>query len=70
MQGKALTATVRTIHVEFAAALDTLQRVTYDPLDMSTSAFEGDYATFCTVTAELERRLSAIIAQVRLHCIN
>ena len=66
MQGKALTATVRSIHVEFAAALDVLQKVSYDPLDLTVPAFEADYARFCTVTAELERRLSAIITQVWL----
>ena len=64
MQGKALTATVRGIHVEFAAALDTLQKVAYDPLDMTVTTFEGDYARFCSVSAELERRLSAVITQV------
>lgn len=50
--------------MEFAAALDTLQKVAYDPLDMTVTTFEADYARFCSVSAELERRLSAVITQV------
>ena len=68
MQGKALTATVRGIHAEFAAAAEALQKAAYDPLDMSVAQFDVDHAHFCNVTAELERRLSAIITQVQVPC--
>ena len=64
VQGKALTATVRGIHAEFAAAAEALQKAAYDPLDMSVAQFDDDHTHFCEVTAELERRLSAIITQV------
>ena len=64
-KGKALTATVRGIHAEFAAAAEALQKAAYDPLDMSVAQFDVDHARFCEVTAELERRLSAIITQVQ-----
>lgn len=64
LQGKALTATARGIHAEFAAAADALSKVQYDPLDLKATQFDADYRAFGKTVSELERRTSAIISQV------
>ena len=65
MQGKALTASARGIHAEFAAAADALSKLQYDPLDIQAVQFDADYLAFGKTVSELERRTSAIISQVR-----
>ena len=65
-QGKALTATARGIHLEFAAAADALSKLQYDPLDVNATQFDADYRAFGKTVSELERRTSAIISQVAL----
>lgn len=63
-QGKAMTANLRVIHGEAAAAFARIQALTYNPLDTAESAFVADYAAFRTTMQELERRLAAVISQV------
>ena len=65
LQGKALTASSRGIHSEFAAAAEVLFKLQYDPLDVKATQFDADYRHFCKTVMELERRTSAIISQVR-----
>lgn len=63
-QGKILTATARGVFSEFNAALDTLGKMQYDPLDTKAAQFDTDLRAFRKSVSELERRTSAIITQV------
>ena len=57
---------MRSVHASFQAAYAKVQAVATDPLDLPTSTFAGDAAAFNTAIVDLERRLAAVLCQVRL----
>ena len=65
-QGKALTAGVRQVHVDFAAAFAALQKVDYDPTDHAEARWADDHGRFQSALRDLERRLSHLVVVVRL----
>ncbi len=66
VQGKALTAGVRQVHVDFVAAFAAVQKVEYDLTDCAESRWAGDHGRFQTALRDLERRLSHLVVVVRL----
>ena len=64
LQGKTLTVSVKQIFTDFLAAADKFQKLPYDVIDVDAKQFPQDFAAFCAVMQELERRLGAVIAQV------
>lgn len=64
VQGKTLTVSVKQIFTDFQAAADKFQKLPYDVIDVDAKQFPQDFAAFCGVIQELERRLGAVIAQV------
>ena len=69
MQGKALTAGVRQVHADSAAAFAVVQKVEYDPTDCSEARWAGDHGRFQTALRDLERRLSHLVVMVRLFVV-
>lgn len=55
----------RAIYAEFAAAAEKLARVEYDVWDTTVQTCTEDLAHFKTQTREFDKRLAAIILQVR-----
>ena len=64
MQGKTLTNSVKQIFTDFQAAAEKFQKLNYDAMNVDATQFADDFAIFCGVIRELERRLGAVIAQV------
>ncbi|MEW5311809.1 MAG: hypothetical protein WDW38_003494 [Sanguina aurantia] len=67
-KGRVLTNGVKAIHSDFMAAVEKLQQVTYDVMDVDAKQFDSDFYTFRIVIKELERRLAAIIIQAFDDC--
>lgn len=63
-QGKTLTNSVKQIFTDFQAAAEKFQKLNYDAMNVDATQFTDDFAVFCGVIRELERRLGAVIAQV------
>lgn len=63
-KGKVLTAGVKQLHEDFTHAVEQMQAVDYDVLDVDAHEFDEDFFVFRTSIKELERRLSSIIMQV------
>ena len=61
-----MTASLRVIAAEAAAAHARVQALQYDPLDAAETGFVADVAAYRATLQELERRLATIIAQVHL----
>ena len=66
LQGKALTATCRTMHAEFSASAERQSKAEYDVWDLDNQACAADVAAFKAQTREMDKRLAAIILQVSL----
>ena len=64
-QGKAMTQKLHALHAEAAAAHAKVQALAYDPLDTAETAWVVDCAAYNAAMQELERRLAAIVSQVR-----
>lgn len=64
VQGKTLTNSVKQIFTDFQAAAEKFQKLNYDAMNVDATQFTDDFAVFCGVVRELERRLGAVIAQV------
>ena len=64
MQGKTLTNSVKQIFTDFQTAAEKFQKLNYDAMNVDATQFADDFAIFCGVIRELERRLGAVIAQV------
>ena len=65
VQGKTLTNSVKQIFTDFQAAAEKFQKLNYDAMNIDATQFSADFASFCAFIRELERRLGAVIAQVR-----
>ncbi len=65
MQGKALTTSVRAIHASFMAAAEKVKALPYDTMDLEVKQFDADFSAFQETVGGLDRRLAAIIIQVR-----
>ena len=63
-QGKTLTNSVKQIFTDFQSAAEKFQKLNYDAMNVEATQFATDFAIFCGVIRELERRLGAVIAQV------
>ena len=59
-----MTAGVRQVHADFAAAFAAVQKVEYDPTDCAESRWAGDHGRFQTALRDLERRLSHLVVVV------
>ena len=66
-QGKTLTISVKQIFTDFQTAAEKFQKLNYDAMNVEATQFDTDFANFCAVIRELERRLGAVIAQVKQH---
>ena len=66
VQGKTLTNSVKQIFTDFQTAVEKFQKLNYDAMNVDATQFTDDFATFCGVIRELERRLGAVIAQVHV----
>lgn len=55
---------MKQIFTDFQAAADVVRKLNYDVIDVDAKQFPQDFAAFCGVIQELERRLGAVIAQV------
>ena len=64
LQGKTLTNSVKQIFTDFQAAAEKFQKLNYDAMNVDEAQFADDFAVFCGVIRELERRLGAVITQV------
>jgi len=64
VQGKTLTNSVKQIFTDFQTAAEKFQKLNYDAMNVDATQFTDDFAIFCGVIRELERRLGAVIAQV------
>lgn len=64
VQGKTLTNSVKQIFTDFQTAAEKFQKLNYDAMNVDATQFTDDFAVFCGVIRELERRLGAVIAQV------
>ena len=64
-QGKTLTISVKQIFTDFQTAAEKFQKLNYDAMNVEATQFVTDFANFCAVIRELERRLGAVIAQVK-----
>ena len=64
LQGKTLTNSVKQIFTDFQSAAEKFQKLNYDAMNVEVTQFATDFAIFCGVIRELERRLGAVIAQV------
>jgi len=64
VQGKTLTNSVKQIFTDFQTAAEKFQKLNYDAMNVDATQFADDFAIFCGVIRELERRLGAVIAQV------
>ena len=64
LQGKALTAAVRQVHADFAAAFAALQKVDYDVTDGTEARWVADHGRFQVALRDLERRLSHVVVVV------
>lgn len=59
-----MTANLKAMHAESVVAFAKMQALSYDPLDISQSAFGTDFAAYQGVTQSIERRLAVAIRQV------
>lgn len=66
VQGKTLTNSVKQIFTDFQTAAEKFQKLNYDAMNVDATQFKDDFAIFCGVIRELERRLGAVIAQVHV----
>lgn len=64
-KGAALTATLGRIHGDFKSAVAAFEAVPYDLMDVSRREFDADFAAFRARIREMERRLGAVLTQVR-----
>lgn len=64
-KGAALTATLGRIHGDFKSAVAAFEAVPYDLMDVSRRDFDADFAAFRARIREMERRLGAVLTQVR-----
>ena len=69
VQGKTLTNSVKQIFTDFQAAAEKFQKLSYDAMNVDATQFAHDFAVFCGVMRELERRLGAVIAQVHMQLL-
>ncbi|DBB00313.1 TPA: Dynein beta chain, flagellar outer arm [Trebouxia sp. C0004] len=67
-KGKTLTNSVKQIFTDFLTAAEKFQKLNYDAMNVDATQFADDFATFCGVIRELERRLGAVIAQAFDDC--
>ncbi|CAG9462750.1 unnamed protein product [Pedinophyceae sp. YPF-701] len=67
-RGRTLTATVKQIFGEFMTALEKLQQVEYDLMDVECKQFDDDFFAFRSVVKELERRLGSVLTQAFDDC--
>ena len=74
VQGRTLTTSIKQVYTDFQAAFEKFQKLPYDALNVEAKQFDADFFAFRSSIKELERRLGAIIVQVRgrlshqLHC--
>lgn len=68
VQGRALTASIKQVHVEFAAAFAHIQGLGYDVTDATQTAFDGDCGVWRTVVRDLDHRLGHLMVQVGPPC--
>ncbi len=59
-----MTNSVKQIFTDFQTAAEKFQKLNYDAMNVDATQFADDFAIFCGVIRELERRLGAVIAQV------
>ena len=62
-KGKALTASVQQVFVDFQEAVEKFHSIEYDIMDVECKEFDDDFYEFRCVIKELERRLGSIIIQ-------
>ena len=62
-KGKALTANVGEIFVEFVKAVTVFKTADYNIMDVESKRFDDDYYVFRCQVNELERRLASIVTQ-------
>lgn len=62
-KGKTLTTSVHQIHADFVAAVETIQSVGYDVMDLDAKEFDDDFYEFRARIKELERRLGSVVTQ-------
>ena len=67
-KGKTLTMSVRQIYTDFMQAVEALQAVEYDLMDIEEKKFDDDFYSFRSLIKELERRLSSVIIQAFDDC--
>eukprot|EP00201_Polytomella_parva_P017476 CAMPEP_0175071536 /NCGR_PEP_ID=MMETSP0052_2-20121109/19298_1 /TAXON_ID=51329 ORGANISM="Polytomella parva, Strain SAG 63-3" /NCGR_SAMPLE_ID=MMETSP0052_2 /ASSEMBLY_ACC=CAM_ASM_000194 /LENGTH=4543 /DNA_ID=CAMNT_0016338719 /DNA_START=12 /DNA_END=13643 /DNA_ORIENTATION=- len=67
-KGRLLTNGIKAIHSDFIAAVEKMQQVQYDVMDVDAKKFHDDFYKFRIVIKELERRLAAIIIQAFDDC--
>ncbi|KAL0038617.1 hypothetical protein WJX79_000048 [Trebouxia sp. C0005] len=67
-KGKTLTNSVKQIFTDFQTAAEKFQKLNYDAMNVDATQFADDFAIFCGVIRELERRLGAVIAQAFDDC--
>ena len=60
-KGAALTDTLKQIFADFNAALDKLQKVEYDLMDVGAKTFDADYFLFRTSVESFDRQISAVL---------
>eukprot|EP00937_MAST-01D_sp_MAST-1D-sp2_P001625 g1625.t1 len=72
-KGKTLTSSVKQIYGDFQEAVNTLResatvKKKYKIMDVSASAFRGDYWKFRATIKQLERRLGSVLTQSMDDC--
>lgn len=68
LQGKILTAVCRSLYAEFSAAFEKQSRAEYNMWELGNKACTADIASFKELARQLDKRLAAIILQVRPAC--
>jgi dynein heavy chain len=61
--GEQLTAAILEAHADFKVAVDALQSVPYDLMDITKDKFDDDFYQFRCKVKGLERRLSAVMVE-------
>lgn len=62
-KGKTLTTSVHQIYADFIDAVQCIQHVSYDIMDIDARAFDDDFYEFRSKIKELERRLTSVVTQ-------
>ena len=66
LQGKTLTAIVKTVFNDFNVAAEKMTRVECEAFDLHSPALKADLTDFCATVEELDQRLVAIVLQVHI----